>query len=154
MASGKSTTIKALAEKLDNFIFIDREHLKHLVLKNLERDKRVKISKRILYFLMKEIMKLKKNLLIQETSESDMKKHLRNYINQFHYKIMVFYLDCSVNTAIKRDLKRSNKRRSNTVKEIHNKIRPEKGDIIINTEYNSSKDVLKVIRYNIKMIIK
>lgn len=145
MASGKSTTIDILDKKLKDYVYINREYIKSKMLKKMPRKYARKISKRALWTLLKEVMKLKKNILVQELSKSNLNKKLGKYINDYNYKIKSFYLTCSVETAIKRDKQRSKKMRARTVKIVHSNSKPEKADLIIDTEDNSLNKTVSII---------
>ena len=84
---------------------------------------------------------------MQEISESQIKKKLRRYIKKYKYNILVFYLTCSLQTAIKRDSQRQKFMRERMVRKVHISQKPEKNDIIIDTEKNSISKVVKLI-YN------
>ena len=148
MAAGKSTITSKLNEKLKEYIFVDRAYIKDIMLGKL-REKNPKLARQIskdaMFTIMKDLMKDKQNILLQEIRVSSVKKHLKKELKD--YEIISFYLDCSLKTALKRDTTRQTKyKRPLTVKEMHkNHAYPDDGDIIINTEKNTINQTIKLI---------
>lgn len=148
MACGKSTITKKLENELDNFHFIDRAHIKNIMLTKLkERQLAKDLSKKAVYLIMKGLMKYRKHILLQEQRSPSIKKYLKDFIKKYRYRVISIYLECSVKSAKKRDLNRQKRHiRPDIVEEMHQKhAYPDKGDIIINTEKNSISKVIKKI---------
>jgi adenylylsulfate kinase-like enzyme len=151
MASGKSTITNKLNEILKDYTFVDRAYIKDIMLGKLRKknpDLARKISKDAMFTIMKDLMKNKQNILLQEIRLPSVKKHLKKELK--NYKIISFYLDCSLKTALKRDTTRQTKyKRPLTVEEMHkNHAYEDDGDIIINTEKNTIKQTIDIILKN------
>ena len=150
MAVGKSTITEMLMKKLPNFSYVDRPNIKR-GLKPAGRQNSLIISKQATYFIIKELMKIKKDIIVEEINPTSIKKKLNKYIKKNKYKIYSFYLLCSLNEAIKRDIKRSKKSRKNRVKQIHKEFESiNKEGIFINTEKLTANQTLKLILKEIK----
>jgi len=148
MAAGKTTITEILHKKLKTYSYVDRSHIKKK-LKPSGRNNARKISKKASYLLIKELMKLKKNILTQEVNPTDLKKKLRPYFKDYNLKS--FYIYCKLDTAIKRDIKRTKKTRSHLVRIIHSRYNgPEKGEIPINTDEMSVKQSVDLILKEIR----
>ena len=148
MASGKSTITNKLEKILKNYLFIDRAYIKNVMLKGLEdRDIAKKLSKEATFLIMAGLIKLRKNMILQEMRAPQIKKHFEKEIKKYGYLINAFYLDCSLETAQKRDLKRQRRYvRPEVVEEMHKKhAYPDKEDIIINTEHISINKAVNII---------
>ncbi|MBI2667600.1 AAA family ATPase [Candidatus Woesearchaeota archaeon] len=134
MASGKSTIVEILNKKLKNYSYVDRAYIKKM-LKPAGRENARKISKKATFLIIKELMKLKKNILVQELNPIDLKRKLRPYFKKFNYKLISFHLYCSLNTSLKRDKSRTKKTRGDLVRKTHYLYsKPEKIDFQINTD--------------------
>jgi len=147
IATGKSTISKLLLENLNDYVFVDKEYFKYM-LKKIGKENAKKISTDTSLFIIKELMKLNKNIITQEMSMKTIFKKLKNYSN--NYEIISFYLQCSLSTTIKRDKIRDKKSGNiEHIKRIYEKVKPSKEDIIIDTENNSINncviDILKHI---------
>jgi len=158
VTAGKTTTSHELAKVLPEWIFIDvwkiKEMFEPLNFRNNKRKSMIKISKKIMKDIIKETMKeFKTNILVQESSQSFLKKHLRNELKKYNYEIYSFFLTVNVKTAMKRDIEREkptmNINKNNLSHEEwlkHRKAKPEeKGDIVIETDNLSVNQVVKRI---------
>lgn len=151
MAAGKSTVCRLLDEKLSDFLFLDRAHIKDTMLKKAtDRTLARKLSKDVIYQMMRELMPLKLNLLLQEHSVPSVTKWLGDLVEKYNYQIVSIYLSCDVETAIKRDWKRCGKTRVNLVKELHLHSKPDKEDIQINTDTHRLEEVVHMIMHELK----
>jgi len=148
MASGKSTITNKLEKLLVNYHFIDRAYIKNIMLKKLENRELAKnLSKNATFLIMSGLMQSKENIMLQEMRSPQIKKHFTKEIKRHGYKIKSFYLECSLKTAQKRDLKRQKRYiRPEVVAEMHKKhAYPDKEDIIINTETCPIKEIINKI---------
>ena len=150
--AGKTTLSHELSKVLSDSIFIDIWKIKEMFepLKLKDRTITNKASKKGVTAILKIILKqLPKNIILQETTQSNLKKHLRNYLAD--YQIYSFYLDVDLKTAIKRDIIR--KKPTTYIGKLYktekewskNQPQPEKNDIIIQTHKASKKKILDFI---------
>lgn len=150
MASGKSTVTNELDKLLKDYHFVDRAHIKNVMLKKLEdRELAKELSKKATFLTMKGLMKKKVNIMLQEMRTPQIKKHFRKEIKKYGYRIKSFYLECHVETAKKRDLQRQKRFvRPEVVAEMHKKHGyADKEDTVINTEKHSVKEtVMKIMK--------
>ena len=153
VTAGKTTASHELAKVLPGWILIDpwkiKEMFEPLGLK--DRTALKKASKKAMIEIMKvAIRDLGINVIVQETTRGFIKKHLRNDLKKKNYKICSFFLDVELQDAIKRDEQRE-KPTMNIGKEVKNetewknRIKPDKGDFIINTSQHPIKGVVKMI---------
>jgi len=146
-ASGKSSTCYALRKKLKNFAFVDREAIKRLLKHSGRNDARILANKTV-DFLIKNLMQLNKNILVQERNSDDLKKTIKKYGRK--YKIYSFHLKCSLDEAVKRDIKRGDNTRFSIIKRDHLLSLTKEKDIIIDTEKNNLNKTVKIILNLIK----
>ena len=150
MASGKSTVTNELDKLLNNYHFVDRAHIKNVMLRKLDdRELAKEVSKKATFLIMGWLMKKKENILLQEMRAPQIKKHFKKEIKKHNYRIKSFYLECCLKTAQKRDIKRQKKYvRPDVVAEMYQKhAYSDKEDIVINTENNSLKEVVwKIVK--------
>lgn len=153
MASGKSTVTTELDKLLKGYHFVDRAHIKNVMLKKLgDRELAKELSKKATFLIINELMKSKKNILLQEMRAPQIKKHFSREIKKYNYKIKSFYLECCVETAKKRDLRRQKRFiRPEVVEEMHKKHGyADKEDVILNTELCSIKETVRKILKEVK----
>lgn len=149
-AAGKSTLTNVLREKLSTWPYVDRPNIKR-GLKPLGREEAKKLSKEMSYTILKELMKLKKNIIVQEVNPSSVKKKLRYYLKKYNYQIFAFYIHCSVDEAIQRDKKRTKKTRAALIKKIHKEFTgPSEIETVIDTEKLSVSECIKIILKEIR----
>jgi len=149
MAAGKSTITSQLEKELDDFLFVDRAYIKNVMLSKLkDRELAKELSKKTVYLIMKGLMQQRKNIMLQEQRAPSVKKKLEKDIKKYRYRVISFYLQCSVETAKKRDVKRQKRyvrpRRVELMHEKHGYADP--GDILIDTEKNSIKQTVNIIK--------
>lgn len=107
--TGKSTAfrnLKKLKEKglLDNWVLIDHTELKGWFNKV---DNKRELQKIALFSIVKECMKQKKNILLEEMSQKTARKYLKNYIKKWGYELITFEFTVdNVNTSQLRDEQR------------------------------------------------
>jgi adenylylsulfate kinase-like enzyme len=147
MAAGKSTITEKLREKLPKYAYVDRPYIKGL--KPLGKELALKLSKKATYEIMKDIINLKKNMIVQEVNPVSLRKKLKNHLKK--YQVYAFYIKCSIKEAKKREKQRAKKARPKRLEEIHKKYaEPSKYETIIDTEKLSVKQsvdfILKSIR--------
>lgn len=150
-AVGKSTTLTLLRPKLKNYVFVDRAYIKQM-LRPLSKKLRKELSNYISLFLIKKLMKEKKNILTQEMNSDLLVKDALKY----KYAIKEFSLTCSLPTALKRDKERGGKTRVGTIRKVHKKFEKRQTiqPFLINTEENSSQQTLKIILTEIRKTYK
>lgn len=107
------------------------------------------ISKKASNFITREVLKsMPHSIILQEDSISHIKKNLGPHLK--NVQIHSFFLDLNDSDVEKRDNQRD-KPTMGLIKEIKrgdwrkNRVKPEKGDIIINTSENSVKQVVNII---------
>lgn len=107
--SGKSTAFHNLKKspKMKGWIFIDFCAIKELLGETLDDQKRKEYGKRFLFSLLKEAIKTKHNILIEEMSRDTIMKCIGNWIKKFNYQIVIFQFIISTKTAYKRDIQRA-----------------------------------------------
>ncbi len=134
--AGKSTLTKILRDKLPTYSYVDRPIIKR-GLKPAGRKEALRLSKEASYFLIKGLVALKQDIIVQEVTPVSMNKKIgEGFFRDNDYEVVSFYLKCSIETAIQRDQERDAK----TVGEegmhrIHKEyIVPAHHEIIIDTE--------------------
>jgi len=153
VTAGKTTTSHELAKVLPGWIFIDpwkiKEMFEPLNLKNREPLK--KASKKAMVEIVKvAIRDLGINIIVQETTQSFLKKYLGKDLKKYNYELFSFFLDVELKDAIKRDIQRE-KPTMNLEKEIKSeeewkkRILSEKKDFVINTSKYKIKNVVDII---------
>ena len=108
--TGKSTTfrnLKKLKDKrglLDNWVLIDHTELKEWF-KKVENKR--ELQKEALFSVIKNCMKQKKSILLEEMSQKTARKYLKNYIKKLNYELITFeFIVDDVNTSQLRDEQR------------------------------------------------
>lgn len=147
IATGKTTTCYSLRHKIKGYAFVDLEALKRMLKKSGKEDAKI-IAKKAVAFLVEELMKLKKNIIVQERSRKDLNKAIKKYGK--NYKIYSFFLKCNLKEAIRRDKERGDNTAPEIVKHSHEKISPQYADIIIYTDKLSLDKTLEIISKSIK----
>lgn len=143
IASGKTTICNRLLKKLTNFAFVDRAYLKDM-LKNSGREDAKIIADKTAAFIITELIKFKKDILVQEYDLSILQKIIKKYGR--NYEMHSFFLHCNLDSAIARDKKRI--KQSGDIEQIiysHKKVKPETKDIIIDTDKISVQKTLNKI---------
>jgi predicted kinase len=103
--SGKSTAFQSLKgkKKFKEWVLIDHPALKRW----FEHIKDKELRKKALFAVLKEAMKEKKNILLEEMSEKTIKKYINYHIKKYNYQIITFQFAISLKEAYKRDVKRA-----------------------------------------------
>ena len=149
-AVGKSTITAELRKKLKNCAYVDRPNIKR-GLKPIGRPISKKLSKKTSIAILKELIKLKKDVIVEEIAAADIKKKLKFALWWHDYKVHGFYLQCSVREAIERDKHRKKKPRANLVRKIHKEYPTlSEHETMINTEKTSIKESVKLILKSIR----
>lgn len=154
VTAGKSTTSYELAKVLPKWIFIDvwkiKEMFEPLGLKN--RNPMKEISKKVVTLIMKEVMRtLGTNIIVQESSQEFVKRHLKKELKKYNYTIYSFFLDIDFKNAIKRDTQREkptmhlDKTYTSEDEWKKSRVQPEKEDVVINTSKHNIEEVVKII---------
>ena len=148
MAVGKSTITTQLREKLPKYAYVDRPYIKR-GLKPLGRELALKLSKEASYYLTRKIMRLGKNIILEEISPVSLRRKIKHSIfKKYNYQIYSFYLICSVNEAKRREKLRRNQKtpRPRLLERIHKEFPPpSKHEIVIDTEKLSANQAVKFI---------
>lgn len=154
VTAGKTTTSHELAKVLPGWILIDPWKVKEMFEPLGLKDRTIlkNTSKKALILIMREVIRnLGINIIVQETTKSFLKKHLRNDLKKYNYKIYPFFLDIDLKNAIKRDIQRK-KPTMDIEKNIKNqeewekiKAKPENGDFVIHTSKSQIKEVVDII---------
>ena len=158
VTAGKTTTSHELAKVLPGWIFIDpwkiKEMFEPLGLKNRTILKNT--SKKVMVLIMKEVIQnLGINIIVQETTQKFIIKHLRQDLKKYNYKLYSFFLDINLENAIKRDIQREKptiglgKIKTNEEWEKE-KAKPDKEDFVIHTSNYKIKEVVEIILKEIK----
>jgi len=151
--AGKSTTSHELAKVLPGWIFIDVWKIKEMFEPLGMKDRRpwIDITKKTMIYIMREVIrKFKINILVQETSRSFLIKYLGKDLRKCNYKVYSFFLDIDLKEAIKRDKRREKPTmrfgKFNSEDEWRKgRASPERGDKIMHTGKNSTKEVVDII---------
>lgn len=154
VTAGKTTISHELAKVLPAWIFIDvwkiKEMFEPLGLK--DRTPLKTISKKGMITLLREVMRtMSINIILQESSRSFINKYLRKDLKKYNYKIYSFFLDVSFENAIKRDKQREkptmylDKNYNSETDWKKSRVNPEKGDVIVNTNKSSTKEITNII---------
>ena len=150
--AGKSTLTKIIRDKIPTYSYVDRPIIKR-GLKPAGRKEALRLSKKAAYFLIKELVNLKQNIIVQEVTPISMNKKIgENFFKENSYEVISFYITCSIETAIKRDLERDAKTVGEEgIKKIHDEyIAPAPYEIIIDTEKMSVEKCIEIIMSKIE----
>jgi len=163
--TGKSTAFRNLKKlrksgKMKGWIFIDSTEFKSWF--SYLEDKR-EVQKTSLFALIKQLMKHKKNIILEEMSAKTTIKHVKNYIKKYNYQLITFeFIVKNIKTAYLRDIKRvknkedRNQRKmlgENFILESH-KIHQKKLDkncIFVNTAKLGKRQVVEFILNKLKL---
>tara|TARA_Y100000034_G_scaffold64310_1_gene77758 strand:- start:158 stop:598 length:441 start_codon:yes stop_codon:yes gene_type:complete len=111
-----------------------------------------KASKKAVMSIMKEVMRAERtNIVLQESTQSSLKKSLKADLKKYNYDIYSIFLDVELKDAIKRDIKREKPTMGVNKKGLPNDEwkkkgnQPKKGDFTINTSHQNMKDVINSI---------
>jgi len=157
-AGGKTTIYEALKKPLKDFVFIDNGDIKRTLAPLGKKRKGQfvnvkiarKIAKEVLMFYMSKVMEQKGNIAIYEMSGDYVKKRLGSLIRKNKYQVYQFRPHSSLAAVMARA--KSQKRTMS--KEFLKKswldwgpegTRPEKADIVIDTEKLSLDQCVKMV---------
>jgi len=147
IASRKSSICSRLLKKR-KFTFVDRANMKEM-LKPIGKEEAKEIADKTTIFMVKELMKQKKDILVQEQNRKNLQKAVNDYGKG--YKTYSFFLKCRYETAIARDKLREKKLGDPAnILTNYNRVKYDKKDIIIDTEKNSIVESVKIILDKIK----
>lgn len=152
VGAGKSTLTAILRERLPTYSYVDRPYIKR-GLKPAGREQALKLSKEASYFLIEKLVSMKQDIIVQEVNPVSMKKHLgEKFFKEHRYKIIPFFISCSVEAGIKRDLERSAKTVGEEgVRKIHDEyVKPSPNEIVIDTEKMSVDECIAKMMSHIK----
>lgn len=147
VAVGKSTLTSILREKLPSYSYVDRPYLKR-GLKAAGKENALKISKEASYFIIRQLVELKQDIIVQEVNPESMKRKIgEDFFRQNRYKIISFYIKCSVKNAIERDELRDAKTvGKERIEEIHDEYsEPADYEIVIDTDKLSIEESAKLM---------
>jgi len=152
--SGKSTAFHNIkkTKKLKNWVLIDFPKIKDMF---SEKDR--ELRKIALFAILKEVMKKKKNILLEEMSEETIRKYINNYIKKYKYKIIVFQFEVKMKTAYKRNIQRARDKwhpyiKKRKLKDLH-KMHDDRFDnqaLLVDCNKLSKKQVVDLILKKIK----
>ncbi|MFH1972537.1 MAG: zeta toxin family protein [archaeon] len=153
VTAGKTTTSHELAKVLPGWILIDpwkiKEMFEPLGLKN--RSVLKNTSKKAMVLIMREVIRnLGINIIVQETTQKFVRKHLRQDLKKHNYKLYSFFLDIDLDNAVKRDIQREKPTmglgKIKTSEEWEKaKAQPDKEDRVIHTGKHKIKEVVDII---------
>ena len=144
--SGKSTAWHALKKKrvMKDWLFVDHANLKE----NLGRE----LGKRSLFAVLKVVMPSRKNIIIEESSESTLKKYLRYYLKKYDYEIVTFQFEVSLEKAYKRNVQRAKDKwhpyiKKKSLEDLHrmHEERFDKNAILVDCDKLNKKQVVDFI---------
>lgn len=157
--AGKSTISYELVKVLPGWIFVDPWKIKEMFepLGLTDRSVSNRCANKSAQLIMREVVQeLGLNIIVQETTKGFVEKSLQRDWRKNHYHVYSFFLDVNLENAIKRDIKRDKPtigigKNATSQKEWVNKnAKSEMGDIVIDTNCHSVKDVVKIILKEIK----
>ena len=146
---GKSNLMGLLKKAFSSFVYVDRPRIKR-GLKALEKPIALKLSKDVSFYLLDKLMDLKANIFTEEISPKHLVSNFKDKLSD--YELISFYLTCSVDEAISRDLTRGKTVVGESrVRQIHSEYRaPESYEIVLNTEESSVEEVFSEMVKRIK----
>jgi adenylylsulfate kinase-like enzyme len=144
---GKSTLTNILREKLPTYSYVDRPFIKR-GLKPAGRTEALKLSKEATYFLIKELVLLNQNIIVQEVNPESMQRKIgKEFFEEHNYRIIPFFISCSIETAIQRDINRSAKTVGKEgVQKIHTEyVKPMPYELVIDTGEKSIDECISIM---------
>lgn len=150
MAVGKSTITEQLRKRLPNYAYVDRPYIKRGLMP-LGRELAKKLSKDASYDIIRNIMKLGRDIIIQEVSILSFRKKLKHYLKRYKYEIHAFHLVCSLAEAKRREKGRTKKSKPRLLVKMHKDFPPpNKYETVVDTEKLSVRQSVNFILKNIK----
>jgi len=159
--AGKSTAWHSLREnkKMKDWIFIDSARMKGQF-GHLDDKTRKELGKKLLFYALKQVMPLKKNILIEEMSEKTVRKYINPIINKYKYQLITFYFEISIEEAYKRNVRRAKEKwhpymKKKKLEYFHKyHVEEHKDDInpiIVDCDKLNKKQVVNFILKNLKL---
>lgn len=151
VGAGKSTLTETLREKLPTYSYVDRPFIKR-GLKPAGRKEALNLSKDASYFLIEKLVLLNQDIIVQEVNPESMKRKIgTDFFKKHNYRIISFFISCSVDTAIKRDLQRKAKTVGEEgVRKIHSEyVTPAVDEVVIDTEIMSVDECISKMMFDI-----
>jgi len=155
LAAGKSTTFNNLKKnkKMKDWVFLDFPAIRKLY-NNFNIKTQISLADMTFFNIMRELLKTRKNILTQETSNERLIKELGEEIKKNNYNVDIIVLTISKETSLKRDTERRNKKgiKLRTKKEVYENYNKRikkllDGKIYLDTEKNSEKQIVdKIIK--------
>ncbi len=151
--SGKSTAWHTLQKKkkLNDWVFVDNASIKDMY-NNLPDEERKKLSKESLFGILKIVIKTRRNILIEEMSETTLMRYIGKWIKKYKYEIMTFQFEVSRKTAYGRDIQRAKDKwhpfmGKKLVDDLHNyhEGKFDKNGILVNCNKLSKRGVVNFI---------
>ena len=152
--SGKSTAFHNLKKRkeMKGWIFIDFCNIKEILGETLGDEDRKKYSKAFLFVLLKEAMKIGKNIILEEMSEETLRKYIDSSIKRRGYEIITFQFTVRTKTAYKRDVQRAKdkwhpkmgKKWVDEIHKLHDETASPEG-IIVDTNKLGKRKVIEFI---------
>jgi len=107
VATGKTTALLNLRKRkeMKDWAIIDFNNLKYQFA-HLGDEKRKEYGKKSLMAILKVLMPMKVNILLDEMSESTLRKHISHSIRKYNYQIVTFQFTADIDESIKREAHR------------------------------------------------
>lgn len=151
--SGKSTAWHNLKKRkeMKDWFFVDHANLKNTFGREL--------GKLGLFAVLKVVMKTKKNIIIEEMSEKTLKKNIGYFLRKYHYRILVFQFEVSLEEAYKRNVQRAKdkwhpyirKRQLESYHKMHEE-RFDKNAILVDCNKLGKKQVVDFVLKELQLI--
>jgi len=152
IGAGKSTLTEMLRERLPSYSYVDRPFIKK-GLKPAGKKEAKRLSREASYFLIRELVGMSQNIIVQEVNPEIMKRSFgEDFFEKHDYRLISFFVSCSVETAIKRDIERkTGTAGEERVREIHSQFyKPAPYEIVIDTEKMSVDECIAKMMAEIK----
>jgi len=160
MASGKSTAFANLRKhpKMKNWVFVEFSAVKD-IFAGLGDEKRRKFGNQALLAILKNVMKTKRNILLEEFSQRSLRKYLNHHIKKYNYELITFQLEAELQHTHHRNIQRSKARgvKPQTKKQMKENIlhhtvlrKPHPDAILVNTSELNQKQTVNFILKQLK----
>jgi predicted ABC-type ATPase len=148
LGSGKSTLTNLFLKNFSNFSYVNRPYIKR-GLKPLGKELSLRYSKETCFYLLEKLINLNVDIIVEEINPQCIKDYFKDKLK--NYEIISFYLICSVENAIQRELTRNkNILGEEGVKKIHEEYKkPHDYEIVINTDNLSIEECFEIIKKEI-----
>ncbi|MFH0906297.1 MAG: zeta toxin family protein [archaeon] len=148
---GKSSISNKLKEEIPNLIHIDIDKFKHIISKE-SNTTRSKIAQDVGIFFIKQLIKNKYNIIVDEIFREKYYYQMIRVLEKNNYSVIKIFLCASTKNLIKRDKKRLKNKGKEIIIKLEKEIRPLNGDIIIDTNNKSVRQIinqiLKILSFN------